>query len=340
MEQRSLIRKHSAGATEEFGMTRLGLTAPKTQSRRIAVLAFAAIILFTAGCSKKSEGFVANSGPQTFASPDDASTSVYTAAKSGDTPALLAIFGPDGTDLIVSGDPVQDKAGRDKFAAEYEEMHRWRTLANGGEVLMVGSDNYPFPFSLMKNSSGRWYFSSASAKEEILARRIGGNELATVDVLNAMSDAQIEYFSQTHDGSSVYQFAQKFVSDDGKQNGLYWKAADDRSESPLGPLAADASADGYGGGTQPAPFHGYFYRMVTKQGSHAQGGAKNYIVNGNMTGGFAILAYPAEYRNSGVITLMINQDGIVYEKDLGPKTADLAKAITEFDPDDTWKPVE
>jgi hypothetical protein len=340
MEQRSLIRKHSAGATEEFGMTRLGLTAPKTQSRRIAVLAFAAIILFTAGCSKKSEGFVANSGPQTFASPDDASTSVYTAAKSGDTPALLAIFGPDGTDLIVSGDPVQDKAGRDKFAAEYEEMHRWRTLANGGEVLMVGSDNYPFPFSLMKNSSGRWYFSSASAKEEILARRIGGNELATVDVLNAMSDAQIEYFSHTHDGSSVYQFAQKFVSDDGKQNGLYWKAADDQSESPLGPLAADASADGYGGGTQPAPFHGYFYRMITKQGSHAQGGAKNYIVNGNMTGGFAILAYPAEYRNSGVMTLMINQDGIVYDKDLGPKTADLAKAITEFDPDDTWKPVE
>jgi hypothetical protein len=340
MEKRSRIRKHSAGATEEFGMTRLGLTAPKTQSRRISVLAFAAMILFTAGCSKKSEGFVANSGPQTFASPDAASTSVYTAAKSGDTPTLLAIFGPDATDLIVSGDPVQDKAGRDKFAAEYEQMHRWRTLTNGGEVLMIGSDNYPFPFSLMKNASGQWYFSSASAKEEILARRIGGNELATVDVLNAMADAQVEYFSHTHDGSSVYQFAQKFVSDAGKQDGLYWKAADDEPESPLGPLAAEASADGYGGGTQPAPFHGYFYRMITKQGSHAQGGAKNYIVNGNMTGGFAILAYPAEYRNSGVMTLVTNQDGNVYEKDLGVQTADLAKAITEFDPDDTWKPVE
>ena len=340
MKKSSVITKHIAGATEEYGMTRLGLTAPKTQSGRTAVLAFAVVILLTAGCGKKSGEFVASSGPQTFASPDAAATSVYTAAKSGDTPALLAIFGPDSTDLIVSGDPVQDKDGRDKFAAEYEQMHRWRSLANGGEVLMVGSDNYPLPFSLMKNSSGQWYFNSASAKEEILARRIGGNELATVDVLNAMSDAQIEYFSHLHDGSSAYQFAQKFVSDDGKQNGLYWKAADDQEESPLGPLAAEASADGYGGATQPSPFHGYFYRMLTKQGSHAQGGAKNYIVNGNMTAGYAILAYPAEYRNSGVMTLMINQDGTVYEKDLGPQTADLAKAITEFDPDDTWKPVE
>jgi hypothetical protein len=340
MEKPSHIGKHSVGATEEFGMTRLGLTAPKTPSGRIAVLAFAAMILFAAGCNKKSETFVASTGPQTFASPEDASASVYTAAKSGDTPGLLAIFGPDATELIDSGDPVQDKAGRDKFATQYEEMHRWRTLANGGEILVIGSENYPFPFSLMKNSSGRWYFDSASAKEEILARRIGGNELATVDVLNAMSDAQIEYFSHTHDGSSVYQFAQKFVSDAGKRNGLYWKAPDDQTESPLGPLAAEASADGYGGGTQPAPFHGYFYRMITKQGSHAQGGAKDYIVNGNMTKGFAILAYPAEYRNSGVMTLMINQDGTVYEKDLGAQTAELAKAITEFDTDDTWKPVE
>jgi hypothetical protein len=339
MEKRSRTGKQSTGATEEFGMRRLGLTTPKTQSRRIAVLAFAGMILFAAGCMKSQQG-AASSGPQTYASPDDASTAVYKAAKSGDTPGLLAIFGPDATDLIVSGDPVQDKAGRDKFAGQYEEMHRWRNLTNGGEVLMIGSENYPFPFSLMKNSSGRWYFNSASAKEEILARRIGGNELATVDVLNAMSDAQIEYFSHTHDGSSVYQFAQKFVSDVGKQNGLYWKSADDQTESPLGPLAAEASADGYGGGTQPAPFHGYFYRMLMKQGSHAQGGAKNYIVNGNMTGGFAILAYPAEYRNSGVMTLMINQDGNVCEKDLGPQTADLAKAITEFDPDETWKPVE
>ena len=322
-------------------MTRLGRTASNTYFRHVVILALATLILFAAGC-KKSEQVTAVSGPKTFASPDDASTAVYEAAKSGNVPGLLAIFGPNATDLIVSGDPVQDKAGRDKFAAQYDQMHRWAKLANGGKVLTIGAENYPVPFSLIKDSSGQWYFDTASAKEEIIARRIGGNELATVDVLNAMSDAQIEYFSQLHDHSSVYQFAQKFVSDDGKQNGLYWKATDDQQESPLGPLAADASADGYGGGSQPTPqpFHGYFYRMIKKQGGHASGGAKNYIVNGNMTGGFAILAYPAEYRSSGVMTLMINQDGTVYEKDLGSQTADLAKAITEFDPDDIWKPVE
>jgi hypothetical protein len=322
-------------------MTRLGRTASNTYFRHVVILALATLILFAAGC-KKSEQVSAVNGPKTFASPDDASTAIYEAAKSDNVPGLLAIFGPNATDLIVSGDPVQDKAGRDKFAAQYDQMHRWAKLANGGKVLTIGAENYPVPFPLMKDSSGQWYFDTASAKEEIIARRIGGNELAAVDVLNSMSDAQIEYFSQAHNHSSVYQFAQKFVSDDGKQNGLYWKATDDQQESPLGPLAADASADGYGGGSQPTPqpFHGYFYRMITKQGGHAAGGAKNYIVNGNMTGGFAILAYPAEYRNSGVMTLMINQDGTVYEKDLGAQTADLAKAITEFNPDATWKPVE
>lgn len=323
-------------------MTRQRLTAPKTHSLHLVLLALAAVaMLAAAGCRKKEHSTVV-SGPKTFASPDEASSAVYTAAKSGDGQALIAIFGSNATDLIISGDPVQDKAGRDKFAAQYDEMHRWGKLTNGGKILTVGAENYPFPFSLMKNSAGQWYFDTASAKEEILARRIGGNELATVDVLNAMSDAQIEYFSQTHDGNPVYQFAQKFVSDEGKQNGLYWKAAEDQPESPLGPLAAEASADGYGGNSKPAPqpFHGYFYRMITKQGSHAVGGAKDYVVKGNMTGGFAILAFPAEYRNSGVMTLMINQDGTVYEKDLGAQTAELAKAITEFNPDDTWKRVE
>lgn len=323
-------------------MTRQRLTAPKTHSLHVVLLALAAAAMLAAAGCKKAEQSAPVSGPKMFASPDEASSAVYKAAKSGDGQALIAIFGPNATDLIISGDPVQDKAGRDKFAAQYDEMHRWGKLTNGGKVLTVGAENYPFPFSLMKNSSGQWYFDTTSAKEEILARRIGGNELATVDVLNAMSDAQIEYFSQTHDGNPVYQFAQKFVSDDGKQNGLYWKAAEDQPESPLGPLAADASADGYGGSSKPAPqpFHGYFYRMITKQGSHAVGGAKDYVVKGNMTGGFAILAFPAEYRNSGVMTLMINQDGTVYEKDLGAQTAELARAITEFNPDDTWKRVE
>jgi Protein of unknown function (DUF2950) len=320
-------------------MTRLRLTETKTYSRCIRLLALAAIIMLPTGCQKSQQAQAPASGPKTFASPEDASTSLYQAAKAGDSNTLLAIFGPGATELIVSGDPVQDKAARDKFVANYDEMHRWGTLTNG-KVLNIGAENYPFPFPLEKNSSGQWYFDSDSAKEEILARRIGDNELAAIDVLNAMADAQTDYFAQTHDGSKVRQYAQKIASDEGKQNGLYWKSADDQEESPLGPLAA--SAEGYGGNNQqsPQPFHGYFYRILTKQGSHAHGGEKDYVVNGNMTGGFAILAYPAEYRNSGVMTLVINQDGQVFQKDLGEKTADLAKGMNQFDPDDTWTPVE
>jgi hypothetical protein len=320
-------------------MTRLRLSDTKTYPRYIVVVAFAAIIAFSGGCQKSEE---APSGPKTFASPDTAAGALYDAAKAGDSNALLAIFGPGATELITSGDPVQDITARDKFAASYDQMHRWGKLTNGGLILNVGAENYPFPFPLLKNTSGQWYFDSTDAKDEILVRRIGDNELATIDVLNAIADAQAEYFSQTHDGRNVHQYAQKFVSDQGRQNGLYWTAGENEPESPLGPLAANASTEGYGGSTQqaPQPFHGYFYRILTKQGGHAHGGAKEYIVNGNMIGGFAILAYPAEYRNSGVMTLIINQDGLVFQKDLGEKTADSAKAMNEFNPDDTWSPVE
>ena len=254
-------------------MTYLRLTETKTYSRCVLLLALAAIIVLTAGCQKSQQ---APSGPKTFASPDDASRSVYEAAKAGDSNGLLAIFGPDATELIVSGDPVQDKTAREKFAANYDQMHRWGMLTNNGMVLNIGAENYPFPFPLMKNPSGQWYFDSNSAKQEILARRIGDNELSAIEVLNAIADAQADYFSQTHDGSNVHQYAQKIASEEGKHNGLYWKSADDQAESPLGPLAASASAEGYGGNSQPAPqpFHGYFYRILTKQGNHAQGGDK------------------------------------------------------------------
>jgi hypothetical protein len=299
------------------------------------------ITALAVGCNKSPQA-QAPSEPQTFASPDNAGLAIYTAAKAGDGNGLIAIFGPEAKELIFSGDPVQDKAGLDSFTGRYDQMHRWAKLANGGMGLNVGAENYPFPFALLKNSSGQWYFDSASAKEEILARRIGGNELATVDVLNAMADAQAEYFSQARDGSHVRQYAQKFVSDDGKQNGLYWKPADENQpESPLGPLAAYASAEGYTGNTQaPQPFHGYFYRILTKQGERAHGGARDYIVNGAMTGGFAILAYPADYGNSGVMSFFIDQDGVAFQKNLGENTSDEAKAITAFNPDDGWKPVE
>jgi hypothetical protein len=320
-------------------MTRLRFAEMNIHSRNLFFATLMAIAATFVGCNKSQP--TAN-GPQTFASPENAGQAIYAAAKNGDSNGLVAVFGSEAKELIFSGDPAQDKAGLDLFASRYDEMHRWGKLANSGMVLDVGAENYPFPFALLKNSSGQWYFDTASAKQEILARRIGGNELSTVDALNAIVDAQAEYFSQTHDNSHVRQYAQKFVSDNGKQNGLYWKPADENQpESPLGPLAAYASAEGYAGNTQaPQPFHGYFYRMLTKQGEKAHGGAKEYIVNGVMTGGFAILAYPAEYGNSGVMSFLINQDGVVFEKSLGENTTDVAKAISGFNPDDTWKPVE
>jgi hypothetical protein len=319
-------------------MTHLKFSEMKMNSRVLLFTTLITITAFSVSCDKSQQ--TANA-PQTFASPENAGQAVYAAAKAGGSDALIVIFGPEAKDLIFSGDPVQDKTGLDLFTSRYDEMHRWGKLANGGMVLDVGAENYPFPFALLKNSSGQWYFDSGSAKQEILARRIGGNELATLDVLNAMVDAQAEYFSQTHDDSQVRQYAQKFISDNGKQNGLYWKPADENQpESPLGPLVAHASAEGYASTQAPQPFHGYFYRILTKQAEGAHGGAREYVVNGAMTGGFAILAYPADYGNSGVMSFLINQDGVAFEKNLGENTTDVAKAITAFNPDDTWKPVE
>src|SRR5579864_6288386 len=192
-------------------------------SRDLLFAILATITTVSLGCNKSQS----SSGPQTFASPEISGQTIYDAAKAGDSNALITIFGPEARELVISGDPVQDKAGLDLFTSRYEEMHRWRRLANGGLVLDIGAENYPFPFALLKNSSGQWYFDTNSARQEILVRRIGGNELATVDVLNAMADAQVEYFSHTHDDSHVRQYAQKFISDDGKHNGLYWKPADE-----------------------------------------------------------------------------------------------------------------
>jgi hypothetical protein len=308
------------------------------------VLLLAAITLISTGCSKSqlsnsTEGVSA--GPQTFASADLAGQAIYTAAKAGDTNALLSIFGSAAKELLLSGDPVQDKAALDTFTRQYDEMHRWGRLTKGGLVLDVGAENYPFPFALKKNEAGQWYFDTSSAKDEILARRIGGNELSTIDVLNAMAMAQAEYFSQPHDGAKSHIYAQKFVSDEGKQNGLYWPVAEGDSGSPLGPLAEFAASEGYSNASQESqPYHGYYFRMLTSQGPQAHGGAKNYIVNGTMAGGFAIFAYPAEYGNSGVTSFLINQDGIVLQKDLGDDTAAIAKTITAFNPDSTWTAVE
>jgi hypothetical protein len=294
------------------------------------------LVVFLAACSKSNQ-----TSHRAFGSPDEAGTALLEAAKSGDQNALLPIFGADSKELLFSGDAVQDKAVIDKFVAAYGVMHRWRKMADGTQTLVIGADNFPFPIPIKQNAAGQWYFDTAAGKGEILNRRIGRNELAIIEVCGALADAQAEYFSEPRDGEKIKQYAVKFISDTGRQNGLYWESPEGQPKSPLGPLAAFATAEGYS--TKPnshVPFHGYYFHMLNGQGTHAQGGAKKYVVDGKMVGGFAFVAYPAEYGNSGVMTFIINQDGVLLQKDLGKTTTETATAISEFDPDTGWTPVE
>jgi hypothetical protein len=286
------------------------------------------LIIPLAACSKPDKPV-----PGVFASPDEASSALRAAVKSGDQNALLTIFGPNSKEIISSGDAVQDKNVGDAFAAGYDAMHRWRKMPDDGQILLIGADNFPFPIPLKKNERGQWFFDTAAGKDEILNRRIGRNELAIIGVCEAVADAQAEYFSQLHDGATTNQYAAKFISDPGKQNGLSWKSPEGQPEGPLGPLAAAASSEGYSAKPDVrTAFHGYFFHMLKGQTDNASGNAKDYLVDGKMVGGFAFVAYPAEYGNSGVMTFIINQDGVLLQKDLGKTTAETAAAMTEFDP--------
>jgi len=307
--------------------------------RRISIISGLILLLLItilAACSKPEKpSFSA------FASPDDAGNGLLEAAKSGDQNVLLTVFGPQSKDIIFSGDAVQDKLTIDAFVRAYGTMHRWRKMPDDAQILLIGADNFAFPIPLKKNSAGQWFFDAAAGKNEIVARRIGRNELAVIDVCGALADAQVEYFSQRHEGASARHYALKFISDAGRQNGLYWESPEGEPRSPLGPLAAFSTEEGYSiKADSHAPFHGYNFRMLKKQGSHAPGGAKDYVVNGNLVGGFAFVAYPADYGNSGVMTFLINQDGVLLQKDLGKTTAEIATAMSEFDPDTTWSLVQ
>jgi len=313
--------------------------------RVVRVGFFSALIvttIATAACGRKQENAaVGTTGTETqksFASPAEAGKAFLEAARSGDETALLAIFGPDGREVLFSGDPVKDQASLRTFVSAYETMNRWGKINGGGQMLYVGSENFPFPIPLLQTSSGRWYFDTAGGADEILARRIGRNELVAIAAAGALANAQQAYFSGTH-GGEARQYAQKFASDQGKQNGLYWPGAEGGTQSPLGQLGDFAKGAGYDAGGTPQPVNGYYFRILTKQGSTAKGGAKDYIVDGKMTRGFAILAYPADYQKSGIMTFLVGADGIVYEKDLGPKTADAAAAVSDYNPGDGWKPV-
>jgi DUF2950 family protein len=313
---------------------------------RVAVCsALIAMLVSLPSCRRKPDntavGTTGEETQKTFASPAEAGTALHDAAKSGDQVALMAIFGPDMTDeVLFSGDSVKDGNALKEFASAYETMNRWGKIKGGAEMLYVGGENFPFPVPLLQTPEGRWYFDTAGGADEILARRIGRDELVAIAATGALANAQQAYFTGTHADGQTKQYAQKFASDEGKQNGLYWPASSGQTQSPLGQLGDFARDAGYtnADGT-PQPFYGYNFRILTKQGNAAKGGAKDYIVNGTMTDGFAILAYPAEYQGSGIMTFLVGTDGIVYEKDLGPKTVDTAVAMTEYNPGDGWKPV-
>jgi len=284
-----------------------------------------AVTLLLVSCNKH-ESASAGTEQKTFASPEAAGQALFDAAKSGDQPALLAIFGSDGKDLVFSGDPVKDKNTAQRFVTAYQQMNRWSKSGSGEQILYIGADNFAFPIPLKQNGSGQWAFDTAAGKNEVLARRIGDGELTAIGVLTEIANAQQEYFSQNH------QFAQKIVSDEGQHDGLYWPAPEGQNASPLGPLADVAKALGYSHSDNPQPFNGYYFRMLTRQSDTSKGGAKDYIQNGKMTGGFAVLAWPAKYRDSGIMTFMVGQDGVVRENDLGDKTPDAPTVVTGYDP--------
>jgi hypothetical protein len=295
-----------------------------------------ALAISLTGCSKSEKPSI-----KTFATPEDAGSALLAVAKTGDQAAILTIFGPGSKEVILSGDSVEDKNAAKSFVTRYGEMHRWRKLTDGSQMLLVGADNYPFPIPLRKNAGGQWYFDTAAGKEELLNRRVGRNELAVIDACRALANAQAAYFSQLHDGARTKQYAVKFISDPGKQNGLYWRSSKGEPQSPLGPLVAYATSEGYTAKPDVhVPFHGYYFHMLNGQTANAPGGKKSYIVDGHMVGGFAFVAYPAEYGNSGVMTFMINQNGVLLERDLGKDTAQIASAMSEFDPDSGWHPVQ
>lgn len=316
------------------------MNIPGTPSSFLSALPLIAAAILILGFDQ-SGGVAQTASEKTFGSPGDAALALYTAAKAGDSNTLNAIFGSNAGAILHTGDDVADRNAVSDFISNYDQMHRVVIEPDQSATLYLGADNWPMPISLVKNSGGQWYFDTAGGMKEILFRRIGRNENDAIEVLQSLIDAQKEYASTTHDDEKVKQYAAKLFSDEGKQNGLYWKTADNEPPSPVGPLLAEAFGEGYRRQQgQPTPFHGYIFRMLTKQGAAAKGGARDYMVNGKLTRGVAFVAYPAEYRNSGVMTFIVNQDGVVYQKDLGPDSAKLGAAMTEYNPDDSWDTAE
>ena len=299
-----------------------------------------AAVMMVAGCYQLV--FATDAIQKSFKSPEEAVRALGDAVKGNDTKELLTIFGPEGKELISSGDKVADETGREHFAQAYEEMNKLVSENDTKVILHVGKGDWPFPIPVVKRGE-YWLFDTMAGREEILNRRIGRNELSAIQVCLAYVDAQREYILKDRDEDKLLEYARRLQSRKGKKNGLYWEAKEGEEQSPLGPLIAKAAREGYIG-RRPLgrrnPYHGYHYKILKSQGKNAPGGEYDYMVEGKMIGGFALVAYPSEYGNSGVMTFIVNQDGVVYEKDLGKETEKIARAMKTFDPDKTWKKTE
>jgi hypothetical protein len=295
----------------------------------LKIAAFAMLLGFSAGAAAQEKG------QKTFSSPEEASQALVVAARNNDKKTMLEILGPDAQEIVSSGDPTQDIENHTNFARKYQEMHRFVKEPDGSVMLYIGAENWPAPIPLAMNGN-TWFFDTEAGKMEILFRRIGRNELSAIRICQELVAAQKDYYAMQHN-----EYAKQIFSDEGQHNGLYWKVSDGEPQSPIGPLVASAVAEGYAKGNAgpPTPYRGYFFHILRHQGKHAPGGAKNYVVNGKMTD-FAFAAYPAEYRSSGVMTFVVNEDGIVYQKDLGKKTEFLGKAMQVYNPDPTWRKAE
>jgi Protein of unknown function (DUF2950) len=274
-----------------------------------------------------------------FDTPDGAVAALIAAAEKHDTTALQGLLGPGTENLISSGDEIADRKAREAFVARYHAYHQLVGGSPNVVVLLVGEDRWPVPIPLIR-SDNRWSFDGDAGAEELVLRRIGANELRTIDVMQGFVVAQMEYFASGHDGAAPGVYARKLRSEPGKHDGLYWEVAPGEPQSPAGPLLAAAATEGYANSRGPGtPYHGYLFRPLTSQGPAANDGARDYLVDGRLTGGFALLAYPATYGASGVMTFIVNQDEVIWQRDLGTDTAQAAAAVQQFDPDTRWTPI-
>ena len=296
------------------------------------------------GCAKPAahrelESTAKAEAQTSFATPDEAVAALVAAGEKADTTALQAMLGPDTAGLLSSGDPVQDRKEREGFLKRYAAYHELVTGDPDNLVLLVGEDRWPLAIPLVRRS-GRWYWDGAAGARELVVRRIGANELRTIDVMHGFVAAESDYAASAHGGTPRGVYTQKLVSSPGKHDGLYWESPAGQPPSPAGPGLAAANAEGYAvTGTLANPYHGYLFRILTSQGPEAEGGARDYLVDGKLNNGFALLAYPSAYGASGVMTFMVNQDGVVWQRDFGKDTAQAAAAIQQFNPDNSWTPL-